>query len=154
MSEMTKRDRLIPWYFVMAFVAVAIVNVAMVTVAIRTNTGLVTEHPYEKGLAYNKVIEAEEAQEKLGWKGDIEYAGGKLVFTLRDKENKKIIADKITATITRPTQAGMDFTADLTGGTAKVKFPAQGLWEVRIDAQTGENYNGQHYQQSKRIVVQ
>lgn len=150
MSEMTKRDRIIPWYFVMAFVLVAIVNAIMVTIAVRTNTGIITEHPYEKGIAYNKIVEAEEVQEKLGWKGSIEYANGKVIFALRDKENKKLTPEKITATITRPTQAGMDFTVDLASGEAAINFPQKGLWEVRIDT----DYNGHHYQQSKRIVVE
>ena len=150
MSEMSKSDRIIPWYFVMAFVFVAIINAIMVTIAVRTNTGLITEHPYEKGLSYNKVVAAETAQEKLGWKGKIAYENGKVVFALHDKKNQEITPAKITATITRPTQAGMDFTADLTGGEAAIKFPIQGLWEVRVDT----DYKGHHYQQSKRIVLE
>jgi nitrogen fixation protein FixH len=44
----------------------------------------------------------------------------------------------------------MDFTLELKGAETPVKFPAQGAWEVRVDAQHGSV----HYQQSRRIIVQ
>lgn len=137
------------WYFVAFFGFVAAVNAVMVTLAIRTHSGIVTEHPYEKGLAYNQVVKAEEAQEELGWKGTINYKDGVLHFDLRDKKNQPINPDKTTATITRPTQQGMDFTIELKGAETRVSFPEKGLWEVRINARVGDK----KYQQSKRIVV-
>lgn len=147
---MQPRDKIIPWYFVMFFVFIALVNAVMVTLAVRTNTGIVTDHPYEKGLAYNQVVEAEKNQQKLGWNGDIKYENGNLYFSLRDKENKSLSPQKTIATITRPTQAGMDFTVELKDRKSPISFPVKGLWEVRVDA----THNNVHYQQSKRIVVQ
>ncbi len=148
--EMTRRDRWIPWYFVAFFVVIALVDGAMVTIAIRTHTGLVTDHPYEKGLSYNRVVKAKEMQETYGWKGDIAYTGGRLSFTLHDKDGRLIQPQHATATITRPTQAGMDFTVALAGGGVDIDFPAKGLWHVRIDGV----YDGVHYQQSRRIVIE
>ena len=138
------------WYFVAFFGFVAAVNAVMVILAIRTHSGVVTEHPYEKGLAYNQVVEAEEAQDKLGWKGTINYKDGVLHFDLRDKKNQPINPDKPTATVTRPTQSGMDFMVELSGAETRVSFPEKGLWEVRINASVGDK----KYQQSKRIVVE
>ena len=163
------------WYFVTFFGFIASVNAVMVTLAIRTHSGIVTEHPYEKGLAYNQVVEAEEAQEKLGWKGVIfllpPQGGGReggivaetvqaspyppvgkeiLHFTLKDKSGGVITPDKATAHVTRPTQQGMDFTIELKGAETRVSFPEKGLWEVRINASVGDK----KYQQSKRIVVE
>lgn len=138
------------WYFVAFFGFIAAVNAVMVTLAIRTHSGVVTEHPYEKGLAYNQVVEAEKEQEALGWKGSINYKNGALSFDLHDQNNLPVAPEKTTATITRPTQQGMDFTVDLKGAETPVLFPANGLWEVRVDAM----HEGVHYQQSKRIVVQ
>ncbi|MEQ1705902.1 MAG: FixH family protein, partial [Rickettsiales bacterium] len=71
------------WYFVAFFGFIAAVNAVMVTLAIRTHSGVVTEHPYEKGLAYNQVVEAEKNQQKLGWNGDVKYENGNLYFSLR-----------------------------------------------------------------------
>lgn len=50
------RDRLIPWYFVMAFLVVFAVNGFFVYMAVSTNHGVVTENAYKKGLDYNNVV--------------------------------------------------------------------------------------------------
>lgn len=145
------------WYFVAFFGFVVAVNAVMVTLAIRTHSGVVTDHPYEKGLAYNQVVEAKQQQEALGWKGTIDLRhsreGGNpfaIFFELKDQNGVVIYPDKTIATITRPTQQGMDFTVELKGEKTPLSYPAKGLWEVRVDAV----HRGVHYQQSKRIVVE
>lgn len=147
---MQASDRLIPWYFVAFFAVIALVDGAMVTMAIKTNTGLVTDHPYEKGLAYNRVIEAERKQEALGWKGGITLNGGILRFSLVDKSLKPVRAAKVIAVFTRPAKAGMDFSAVLKpvgdSWEAQVPFPAPGLWEARVYAD--------NFQASKRVVAE
>lgn len=137
-------------YFVAFFGLVAMVNAVMVTLAIRTNSGVVTEHPYEKGLAYNKIIDAEKKQEALGFNNTLNYKDGILHFELRDKNNKVITPETSTATITRPTMQGMDFVVELKGAGTAIDFPAKGLWEVRVNAKI----DGNDYQQSKRIVIE
>jgi nitrogen fixation protein FixH len=149
-TQMTQRDRWIPWYFVAFFVFIALVDGVMVTLAVNTHTGLVTDHPYEKGLAYNQVVKAEKKQEALGWESEIEFVKGVLHFALRDRNNQTLVPEKITATLVRPTQAGMDFSVEMNSSATPVAFPAPGLWEARIDA----IYQGVHYQQSRRIVVE
>lgn len=52
------RDRLIPWYFVMAFLVVFAVNGLFIYLATSTNRGVVTENAYEKGLAFDRIVEA------------------------------------------------------------------------------------------------
>ena len=138
------------YYFLTFFGFVAAVNAVMVTLAVRTHSGLVTDHPYEKGLAYNRVVAAEAAQEKLGWKDKISYANGNLHFTLKDKEGNPLAPASATATITRPTEQGMDFTAELNGEETPVTFPAKGVWDVRVDAVV----EGKHFQQTERIVIE
>jgi nitrogen fixation protein FixH len=147
---MQPRDKIIPWYFVMFFALIFLVNGVMVTLAIRSHTGTVTEHPYEKGLAYNRVVEAEERQEALGWRGDMQYADGILSFALRDKNGRNIAPEKGIVVISRPTQAGMDFTVPLAGAQTPLHFPERGLWEVRIEAEA----SGQRYQQAQRVVAE
>ena len=51
------RDRLIPWYFVMAFAVVFVVNGIFIYMAMQTHNGIVTENPYEKGLAYEQIVQ-------------------------------------------------------------------------------------------------
>lgn len=141
--------RRVALYFVLFFGTIIAVNALMATLAVRTNAGVVTDHAYEKGLAYNQVVAAEKAQEALGWKGELAYAGGMLTFTLRDKQGHMLAYDSATATITRPTQAGMDFTATLTSAGNAVTFPAKGLWHVKVDAL----YHGTSYQHATRLVI-
>ena len=96
------------------------------------------------------MVEAEKKQEELGWKGVIDYKNRAIYFELKDKAGIVLHPEKTAATITRPTQQGMDFTVKLKDAETAIDFPAKGLWEVRVDAL----YEGVHYQQSKRIVVE
>jgi nitrogen fixation protein FixH len=149
-SKAPLRDRIIPWYFVLFFVVIASVDAVMVTLAVRSNSGLVTEHPYETGLAYNQVVNAANKQDKLGWQSTLNYRNGVLHFTLRDAAGKPLAISKATAIITRPTMTGMDFTAPLTGDATKLQFPAPGLWQIEINVQA----NGTAFQVRKRLVIQ
>lgn len=151
---MHPRDKFIPWYFVAFFAFVALVNGVMVWFAVNTQTGLVTEHPYEKGLAYNQVVDAERAQEALGWRGVVTFEGRLLTFALLERSGEVVMADRVTARFVRPTQAGMDFDVMLAraaDGTwqAEVTPPHNGLWEVRVHAERGTD----RFQQARRIVV-
>lgn len=137
------------WYFVAFFGFVAAVNAAMVTTALRTHSGTVTEHPYEKGLAYNDVVKATEKQAALGWTSRLEFTRGALFFSVRDAKNQPLSLEKATASFTRPAQSGMDFVVELTGRETPITFPAKGQWEVRVDAM----HKGVPYQESKRIVA-
>jgi nitrogen fixation protein FixH len=139
----------VAFYFILFFGFVASVNAVMMTLAIRTHSGVVTDHPYEKGLAYNQVVEAEKKQKELGWVGEIRYNDSALTFILKDKNGAVITPAQITATITRPAQQGMDFKVELKGDETPVAFPAKGVWHVRVDAVVDDK----NYQKSKRIIV-
>lgn len=159
-TSLQPRDRWIPRYFVAFFVVLALIDGVMVTIAVRTQTGVVSKHPYEQGLAYNQVVKASEAQNKLGWKGTINFLPiakktGTLIFMLKDSDGTILQADNVSVFVTRPTQDGMDFTVELKhvkSGSfeSDIKFPLEGLWEARIYAKYGEN----SYQESKRIVLE
>jgi nitrogen fixation protein FixH len=149
-AKIPLKDKIIPWYFVIFFFVIASVDAVMVTLAVRTQTGLVTEHPYEKGLAYNKIVAADAAQEALGFSGKISYDAGMIIFTLRDKNQQIIKPERADAKFTRPTKAGFDFSAVLQSEKTPVNFPLPGLWEVRVNAV----YQGNSYQTTKRIVIE
>ncbi len=160
-TNIKSSDRFIPWYFVLFFIVLTIIYGIMISFAVKTQTGMVTEHPYEKGLNYNKTIELANTQDSLGWKSniDIEFNSlnnkiGKLKFTISDANKKLILADKVVAKIVRPTQGNMDFNINLSpdkngGFEAEIKFPQEGLWEIRIYTKSANN----NYQTSKRLVV-
>lgn len=149
-QTMSKRDRWIPWYFVLFFVVVALVDGVMVSLALRTHRGVVTEHPYEKGLAYNRVVAAEEAQEKLGWKATIEYRAGTLNVAIHDAQGAALSPDTVKVQFRRPGRPENDFEVTLERGMSRLDFPLKGVWEARVFAQLGAD----NYQQSKRLVIE
>ena len=86
-----RSGRLIPWMFVAAFLLVAAVNAIMIIFAETTFTGVTSEHPYEEGVTYDKVLAEGRRETELGWHADVAFAAKtkddiKLAVTLRDRE--------------------------------------------------------------------
>lgn len=158
---MTPRDKWIPYYFVAFFVVFCAVDGVMAYLAIKTQTGVVTEHHYEKGLRYNETIAQAEKMEKLGWKGSIRFAPdagvvdkGTLSFSLNDPQTKPVAGAKVTAKLVRPTQAGNDEMIELKEAApgnyqAAVAFPLQGQWDVEIAVLRGDD----RFQMNERLVI-
>lgn len=151
-----KSGRWIPWAIVGFFVVIAILDGIFVYLATSTHTGVVTKHAYEEGLRYNETVAAADAQAALGWQGDVRFAEDTkmLDFTILDANGAVIKDAKVWADLTRPTQAGMDFSVSMvqTGAgdySASLDFPEPGLWDVRIFVEWKQN----QYQQTKRLVV-
>lgn len=151
-------DRWIPWYFVAFFILLISILVPMGIIAVRTNTGLVTESAYNKGLAYNASIRAEEAQKALGWHGDLTItpAGNKIHadYLLSNSEGKPLNGANAKLWFVRPTQAGMDQNFTLHPNpdghyVTEIALPAHGLWEARVSV----TIDNQNYQTIKRVVI-
>ncbi len=148
------RDRLIPWYFVMAFAVVFIVNGFFVYAAIKSNHDVVTINPYEKGLAYNEVITKADEQAALGWHGDVVYENDKLQFTLKDKAGKAIIGANVVAILERPIGTKEHLRVVLNEASFGIyekamTFPLKGQWEVKIHAIV----DAESYQIKKRLII-
>ncbi|SDE01193.1 FixH family protein [Kordiimonas lacus] len=156
-EEVTQKSgRWIPWMIVGFFVVVAILDGIFVYMATSTHTGVVTKHAYEEGLRYNETVAAADAQAALGWQGDVRFgeADKLLEFSLLDANGESMDGASVRAELTRPTQAGMDFTVPMVqteGGvySASLDFPEPGLWDVRIFVE----WKQKQYQQTKRLVV-
>lgn len=147
-------DRFIPWYIVAFFVAQAMLFAWFTYVAKATYTGLVTEQAYEKGLAYNSIIEKAGAQAALGLNSKIEYGSGQVVFLLRDRDGRPVNGAKVTGILFRPVHDGMDVSFEMKEDNGAYRTaispPEKGLWEVRLRAATAQG----EYQASQRIVVE
>lgn len=152
---MRKSDRFIPWYFVLFFVVIAMVDATFVTIAIRTQTGTMTGNTYQQGLDYDKVLEKVTAQNALGWTGKINFSGrNDLSFDLKDQAGKTLSGAVVKAHMLRPVQEGNDFDVELhpdgqNGFKAKVNFPFPGLWDVNVEAV----WQDHHYYLMKQITV-
>lgn len=151
-------DRWIPWYIAAFFVVLTLTLVPMCIIAVRTNTGVVTENAYEKGIAYNKIIQAEEQQDSLKWQGGLSVtpASGKAMmdFRLKDASGKPLDKAAVKLWLVRPAQGGMDQQATMQDHgdgayQAEIQLPQRGLWEARVSA----TLDGHNYQVVKRIVI-
>ena len=151
-------DKYIPWLFVLFFSVITLVLGGLVTIAVSTDRGVVTEDAYGKGLRYNDIIARQQAQDALGWQGviSIEPAphGMAAVFSLLDKDKRPITQADVRATFIRPTQSGHDVTVPLlpqASGAYRgaVTLPLPGLWEAHVAAQVGDK----KYQMVKRLSV-
>ena len=151
----TKRiDKYIPWMFVAFFLVIAAVDAVFVTLAIKTNTGLVTESAYEKGLDYNATLEAAAKQAALGWQSSISYENGQIALTLKNKAGEALTGAKVRAHIIRPVTSGYDTDIELVDQgrgvyVASYAFPLKGQWQVHAFA----SVNGQDYQTSSTLTV-
>lgn len=148
------RDRLIPWYFVMAFLVVLAVNAVFVYVAITSNSGVVTEHAYEKGLDYNDIKAEADKQLALGWNGVIDYADGVLQFTLKDKNQTPLTDAHAIAYIERPLEPALNRKIVLEEKApgdyaATVPFPKKGQWHIAVSVL----WQQQTYQISKKLII-
>lgn len=152
--EEKRRSRWIPWTFVGGFAVIIIANSVLVIFSITSWTGLETEDAYNKGLSYNKVLEAAQAQNARGWSTDVDYAAGHLVIRVVDRDGQGIGGLAMQATLIRPTHEGFDQSILLQASepgryVAALALPLAGNWDVRVQA-TGV---GDPWYQSQRIWV-
>lgn len=158
-ATMKKKDKWIPWLFVLFFAVIALVDGTFITIAMRTQTGLVTDQAYEKGLAYNKVLNAAAAQKKTNLVQKAAFENGILSWRLSTKEGRAIDVATISAKILRPAQDGSDFEVFLESkgnGTYEVRpqFPLRGLWTARLEAQWQEpNSKSMTYKTTLDIIA-
>ncbi len=141
-----------PWplAIILFFVVVFIVNAIFIHLAQSSWNGVVTENHYEKGLAYNQVIEAQRRQEALGWRGRLienqsTVVDGKrsLIFVLTDRSGQPVRQGLVTGRLQRPIRSDHDrsfLMNEIEPGRyqAKLAFPLPGAWDVKIEAKTAD----------------
>lgn len=140
----TFRDKLIPWYFVAAFLLLFVVDGTMATLAVKTGSGIEIEHAYERGLGYNRYIEEAAAQKERGWQGGLLLKGRMIAFTLKDRQGQPLTGATVKADCLREAFSGQDFALNLKEVApgvyqAEGDFPAAGQWIVKVSAKW-QNY--------------
>lgn len=138
--------------FIGFFGLIIVVNAIFIYTALHSNTGVVTEESYEKGLAYDDVLKRAETQPKLV--ETMSYKAGTLEWNIRDSHGNPIKNAAVQAKFIRPVQDGFDFEVSLkhiSGGryAAAVKFPLEGMWTAKLDAK----WDKQQYQTSHPVMV-
>ena len=151
--------RWIPWAFAGALGIVVAVNGALAYFAVSSSTGLVTEHPYESGTRYNRVLDAARAQDALGWQATLAFAGdghaqGEVAVAIADRAGEPLSGLDVSALVSRPVEPLPDTPLQLAeagGGHYRghVALPRAGQWEVHVVARRGDDV----FQFAQRIVI-
>lgn len=117
-----------------------------IIVGVKSFDGIVTEHPYEKGLAWDEIRNKEK---ELGWSVDIgkgKFATGDndVILSVFDKDGKPLPGASVSITISRPSTPAYDMNYDaerIQDGSyrAAVDFPLHGNWDMAIHVDQKEN---------------
>lgn len=143
-----RRSR-IPWIIAGGFGVVFAANAIMVYVAATTWPGIAVNRAYDKGLTYNRNLEAASRQEALGWTASIETEladslAGTARVTIVDAAGQPLHRATAALSFERPTHEGYDFAVALTpegNGVYAAPFsvPLPGLWDLRLIASQGDD---------------
>jgi nitrogen fixation protein FixH len=141
------QSRWIPWAFASALAIVVGVNGALAYFATATAPGLVTAHPFERGNDYNRVLDAGDAQDALGWRVSLKFNAmapgqGELVAELADRTGRPLHGLAVTAWLVRPLgpapELALTLAEDQPGRYVQtINLEQPGQWDVRIAAQDG-----------------
>ncbi|NBX74454.1 MAG: hypothetical protein EBZ69_03680 [Alphaproteobacteria bacterium] len=152
-------DRFIPWMFVAFFVCLAVLLASFVCIAAKNDRGVITTNAYQKGLKYNQVLAAEEAQKKLGWHVVLSHraeGGRDVVFHVmaNDRHNQPLAGAVARLVYMRPVQSGMDgdmMMTEVAAGhfQASVALPVPGLWQVYAVVRRGDD----EFQTMQRVNI-
>lgn len=135
------------------FLSVFAANGIMVFYALSTFDGVETDDAYRKGRAYNHVLEADAAQNALGWTTEIDIKSSRApegvavytTVTVVTADGQAAPLVNPTLTFWRPTVQGMDAEAEIiAAGDGSYQGTAQlqraGNWIVRLSAETSDGH--------------
>ncbi len=161
LQRLSRGDRWIPWLFVAGMAVVVVVNGGLVYFALHSYPGLVADHAYERGLAYNRVLAAEARQEAMGWqvaatltRPQSQPGQGELLLTVTDQASHPIADLAVTGSLFRPLEASAPIPIVLSYiGSGRyrtvVPLPAPGQWELKASLQGAAG----DYQLSRRLIA-
>ena len=145
--QVRARGSWIPWLFVVFFLVVVAANGTMIWIAVESWPGLVTPQAYEKGLIYNRNLEAAQRQVSLGWQPHLtarilQGLAAEMELVLIDTHGAPLTNAEVRAFFKRPTQDGTDFEVALATerpGTYRAGFelPMVGLWDIHVTIRRG-----------------
>ena len=135
-------------------------NAVFVYFALSSWTGLETEKHYQEGLAYNRILAADDSQTALGWRARVEVENAahgrvRIILHLQDKAGDPLDGAVVHSDLIRPTHEGYDLSAQLKplgGGRYGAEFtlPLAGQWDVRVAAHADDR----RYLLQDRVVIQ
>ncbi len=149
------KDKYVLFAFLAFFGVVFLVNGFFIYTAISTQTGLVTEQAYEKGLGYNLMLDEAKSQPNL--KDDISYKSPVLSWKLKDESGQPVLDAKVIGRVIRPVQDGHDFDISLVSKgdgvyEASIKPPFKGQWIIKLESQWTQNNQDKTYKTTYHLM--
>jgi nitrogen fixation protein FixH len=138
----------IPWLFIGFFTLVVAVNGTMIWIALASWTGLAANQAYDRGLTYNRNLDAAARQAALGWRSELavrmEAEGGELELVLTGSDERPVSEAEIVVRFERPTSEGLDFAVRLEAAAPGVyrgafALPAAGVWDLHATIRRGDD---------------
>ena len=128
-----------PWFLMLAPAVAVVAGVATLTLALRSEDGLVADDYYKRGLAINQSLERARAAAERDVRASVDVGvDGAVVaeLTLRGTP-----PPTLRLRLVHPTRAGLDRTAELVRGTdgiyrGRTTPAADGRWRVGVEADT------------------
>lgn len=124
--------------FVAFFGTIILLDVSFAYIAVHSQPGVIAEHTYEKGLAYDHLLAEAKNQPHLQDKPL--FKDSVLQWRLIDENGKTIDNATAKVLIVREVRDGYDFHKDLTADgnglyTAKLDLPLNGAWTARLETE-------------------
>jgi nitrogen fixation protein FixH len=134
-------------------------NGIFVYFAVATFSGGDTSKPYQRGLDYNRTIEADQLQANLGWRSALSYEAktGRLIITFQDKASAPVTGLHVGARLSRPATDKDDrrvrFKEVSPGIYAADADLPPGLWVISIASTEGGEGRQTAYRLKRRLLV-
>ncbi len=140
LTYLFRNDRWIPASFVAFFIFLTGVEIVLITLSVKSFTGLSEADPYRRGLAYNEAIAARQKDRDLGWRIAVEFepAGdlrGVVKVAARDATGAELGGVRIKGTAEQGGKTPVPIAfGGLESGSAEgtLSVDAPGRWFLRI----------------------
>ncbi|RAI59893.1 FixH family protein [Roseicella frigidaeris] len=129
-----RRSGWIPWVFVGGLLLVVAVNGGLIYFAVSTFTGVTVGKSYDKGRAYNHVLEEAARQDALGWQPVVRLAGEWLQVAVTGPDGRPV-AGRLEGVMRRPIEGTEIEIALEPVAPGRWRAPVElrpGQWEARL----------------------
>ena len=147
---------MIAGFFLIIFAA----NGVLVYYALDSWSGLETENPYQKGIAYNQDIAKARDQEKAGYSVSIKITPSPervigMKITALNRDGQPLTGKKLKVKLVRPAKEGFDQVPRIYENSpgeysGQVQLPLPGIWDIKLDVYDGDKHL---YRSKSRIEV-
>lgn len=160
-DETARKSAWIPWVFVGGMLLVVVVNAILIVAALKSWTGLVVSKPYERGIHYNEVLEAQAKQDALGWTFTIRFESvsgpldGRIVLVATGRDGAPMSDLRIDVPrMVRPVEVlpDVELAFDYAGDgryVSRASLPRPGQWDLKATVHSGSD----SYVLSERLFI-